>query len=96
MRFSVNRLRRSAAGRAGAKARWAAVRAARAEEPIRQTRIDEITIRSSIRPQQILRVERQPAERGWSRAHVYVNGRRVGCRGYGRTALGKLLAEALA
>jgi hypothetical protein len=95
MRFSQTRPGRSAAGRAGAEARWASVRAARADEPIRQTRIDEITIRSTIRPMQIIRIERQPKAHGWSRAHVYVNGQRVGRRTYGRSAIAKLLATAL-
>ena len=63
---------------------------------MRQTRIEEITIRSSLRPLQIIRIERQPRDQAWSRGRVEVNGQRIGRRPFGRTALGKLIAEALA
>lgn len=77
-----------------ANARWDKHRAADGE-PIRKTRVEEIMIRSSLRPMQIIRIERQQSEHGWSRGRVTVNSQRVGRRTLGRTALSKLIWEAL-
>jgi hypothetical protein len=61
-------------------------RAAHAGDPQRHSRVSEVTIRDSHRPMQIIRIHREPTEHSWSR----------GRRTFGKTALGKLLAEALA
>jgi hypothetical protein len=69
---------------------------AHAGDPQRHSRVSEVTIRDSHRTMQIIRIHREPTEHSWSRGRVYVNGKRVGRRTFGKTALGKLLAEALA
>jgi hypothetical protein len=76
--------------------RWAAVHAAQAAEPVRQTRVTEIVIRDSRRPMQTIRVVREPRGHAWGRGRISVNGVAIGGRPRGRTAIGKLLAEALA
>ena len=88
--------RRSEAARKAAAARWDAHHAAHAGDPQRHSRVTDITIRDSHRPMQTVRIFREPTEHSWSRGRVYVNGKRVGRRTLGKTALGKLLAEALA
>lgn len=87
--------RRSAAGRAGATARWAAYHAAKADEPVRQSRVTEITIRDSHRPMEIVRIVRQPRAHSWGRGRVTVNGRPVGRRAFGVSAIARLLARSL-
>ena len=55
-------------------ARWAKVHAARAADPVRQTRTNRITIEDTHTTRTILVVRREQTERGWSRARVEVNG----------------------
>jgi hypothetical protein len=87
--------RRSEAARKAAAARWDAHHAAHAGDPQRHSRVTDITIRDSHRPMQTVRIHRESIGHAWSRGRIYVNGQRVGHRAYGRTALAKLIAEAL-
>lgn len=79
-----------------AHARWAVVRAARAAEPVRETRVVEIEVRDSHRPRATVRMVAQETPRGWSRWQVSQNGVRIGRRTCGRTSVGKLVARWLA
>jgi hypothetical protein len=88
--------RRSAAGRAGANARWAAYHAAQAGEPVRQSRVTEITVRDSHRPMEIVRIVREPRDHSWGRGRVEVNGKPVGRRALGISGIARLLARSLA
>jgi hypothetical protein len=54
--------------------RWAKVHAARAADPVRQTRTNRITIEDTHTTRTILIIRREQTERGWSRARVEVNG----------------------
>ena len=86
--------RRERASRA-AEARWAAVRAARVDEPVRETRVVELTIRDSHRPLRILQMSADESERGWGRWDVCENGVKIGRRRFGRRAVAELLARSL-
>ena len=88
--------RRSAAGRTGAVARWTEYHAAQAAEPVRQSRVTELTIRDTHRPMEIVRIVRQPRDHSWGRGRVTVNGRPVGRRAFGVSAIAQLLARSLA
>jgi hypothetical protein len=95
-KWYADKSRRSEIARKAATARWAAHHAANAGEPQRHSRVTEVTIRDSHRPMQNVRIHRESIGHAWSRARVYVNGQRIGRRTFGSTAMGKLLAEALA
>lgn len=86
---------RSERARAAAEARWSAVRAARADEPVREGRVVEITIRDTRQPMRVLRLQAEPRELGWSRWAVSENGVRVGRRRFGRSAISDLIARSL-
>jgi hypothetical protein len=87
--------RRSAAGRAGANARWAAYHATQDAEPVRQSRVTEIVIRDSHRPMEVIRLTREPRGQTWSRAIVTQNNQPVGRRAFGVSAISRLLARSL-
>ena len=95
IKWYADKDRRRESARKAANARWSAYHAAQAGEPQRHSRSTELTIRDSHRPMQIIRIHRESIGHAWSRGRVYINGRRVGHRAFGRTALAKLLAEAL-
>lgn len=95
-KWRKDKARRSANASKAATARWKACHAACSGEPLRESRKTELTIRDTHRPLQIVRIERQEIKRGWSRGRVEVNGQRVGRRTFGRTAIARLIAEALA
>ena len=60
-----------------------------------ETRVIVLAIRDSHRPRTEIRLEAQEGERGWSRFRVEQNGRRIGSRTFGRTAVADLLARTL-
>ena len=95
-KWNEGKTRRSEIARKAATARWAAYHAFQAGDPQRHSRVIELTIRDSHRPMQVIHIHRESIGHAWSRARVYVNGSRVGVRAFGRTALAKLVAEALA
>lgn len=78
-----------------ARARWDAVREARQDEPVRMTRVVEITVRDSHRPRRTLRLESEEGPHGWRRWRVSEDGVRVGTRRLGRSTLARLLAQSL-
>lgn len=86
---------RSERARRAAEARWAAVREARAGEPVRQTRVVEIDIRDTIQPRRTIRMKADPTDRGYGRWMVGENGQRIGTRRFGATAIARLIAESL-
>lgn len=94
-KWREKKARRSAAGRVGANARWAAYHATHAGEPIRQSRVTELTIRDTHRATEIVRIVREPRDHSWSRGRVTVNGRPVGKRAFGFSAIARLLARSL-
>jgi hypothetical protein len=94
-KWQADKSRRSEIACKAATARWDAHHAAHAGEPKRHSRVSELTIRDSHRPLQIIRIHRESKGHAWSRGRVYIDGHRIGHRAFGRTALGKLLAEAL-
>ena len=95
-KWQADKTRRSAAAQKAAHARGAANHAFQAGDPQRHSRVIELTIRDSHRPMQVIHIHRESIGHAWSRARVYINGSRVGVRAFGRTALAKLIAEALA
>lgn len=82
---------RSAKARRAAVARWAAYHAAREGEPVRRTRVVEMTIRDSCRMMRVIRLESDEGGR-WL---VSENGVRVGSRRLGARRLAGLIAESL-
>ena len=94
-KWRKEKARRSAAGRAGANARWAAYHVAQDGEPVRQSRVTELTIRDTHRPMEIVRIVRQPRDHSWGRGRVTVNSRPVGRRAFGISAIARLLARSL-
>ncbi len=95
LKWRTQRLVRSARAQKAANARWAAVRAARAGEPPRQTRVVELTLRDTHRPMRIILLEAEPTENGWGRWAVTENGERIGRRRFGRTRIGQTIAGSL-
>lgn len=87
---------RSESGRKAARARWDAVAAARADDPIRQTRVVHIGILDSHRPRTAIRLEADEQDGRWSRFAAYQNGQRIGKRRLGRRAVADLIAKWLA
>jgi len=94
-KWQAGQAERSARASRAARARWDRVRAARAHEPCRETRVVLIEIRDSHRPRTSLRLEAAVQERGWGRWAVFENGRRVSCRRFGCSSLADMLARAL-
>jgi hypothetical protein len=86
---------RSDLARRAAEARWAAYHEAQADDPIRQTRVVEMTIKDSHRPMRVIRMEAEQTERGWSRWLATENGERVGRRRFGGTAIAKLIERSV-
>ena len=82
-------------GQRAARARWMQKSEALSGEPLRETRVIVLAIRYSHRPRTEIRLEAQEGERGWSRFRVEQNGRRIGSRTFGRTAVADLLARTL-
>jgi hypothetical protein len=76
-------------------ARWAKASAARADEPIRETRVVEMTIRDSHRPMRIIRLQAEETERGWSRWVAQENGQRAGQKPWGKNAIARAIARTL-
>ena len=85
----------SASGSTAARARWVKNAMARRHEPVRETRVVELVVRDSHKPQCVIRLEAQETPRGWSRWQVSQNGKRVGRRTFGRSAVGKMMARLL-
>jgi hypothetical protein len=79
-------------GRRGANARWAAHHAAQAGEPVRETRVVEVTVRDSHRPGCTVRLEANETVHGWGRWAVFQAETRIGKRRMGRHAVGDLIA----
>jgi hypothetical protein len=94
--YRAGKARRSEAGRRAANARWARVHAACNGEPVRESRVVELSIRDSHRPARVIRMQADMTPRGWSRWAVSENGARIGCRTFGRRALAGLIAGSLA
>jgi hypothetical protein len=95
-KWREERAERSARATRAANARWAAVRQARAGEPVREPLVVEITIRQLHRPMRIIHAVAQPRKHGrWSRWTVRENDRPVGRRALGAKALGNLIASSL-
>jgi hypothetical protein len=86
----------SASGVTAARARWEKNAVMRRHEPVRETRVVEMLLRDSHRPQCVLRLEAQETPRGWSRWRVSQNGKRVGARSFGSSAVAKMIARVLA
>jgi ATPase subunit of ABC transporter with duplicated ATPase domains len=83
---------RSARASRAAIARWDAVRAARAGEPVRETRVTEITVRDSHRPMEIVRLQSEETRSGWSRRRVSHNGVSLSIRPLGPSGIASLIA----
>jgi hypothetical protein len=75
--------------------RWAKAAAAREGEPIRETRVVEMTIRDSHRPMRIVRLQAEETERGWSRWTAHENGQRAGQKPWGKNAIARAIARTL-
>jgi len=86
---------RSAQAQRAANARWAAVRSALAEDPVRTSRVVELTIRDTHNTMRVVRMQSEPREHGWSRWAVTENGQRVGRRRLGRSTIADLIARSL-
>jgi hypothetical protein len=76
-------------------ARWAKVHAAHVGEPVRETRVVEMTIRDSHRPMRIIRLQAEETERGWSRWMAQENGQRAGRKPWGKNAIARAIAGTL-
>lgn len=85
----------SESGRKAALSRWKTRSDERAGEPIRRSRVVVLTIRDSHRPMMTVRLQCEPIDHGWSRFSVWQGAERIGNRRYGRTAVARLIAEAL-
>jgi len=94
-KWREQRTLRSDRGRRAATARWDAVHADRAAEPVRDSRVVEITIRDSTRPLRQIQMQCEPTEHGWSRWAVTENGHPAGRRRFGATAIARLIAQSL-
>jgi hypothetical protein len=86
---------RSAAAAKAANARWDRVRAARKDEPLRASRVVELTIRDTHRTMRVIRLKCEPSLQGWGRFAVMENGAQIGKRRFGHKALAALLAASL-
>ena len=84
-----------ASGSEAARARWQNNALARAGEPVRETRVVEMTIRDSHRPGVEVRMESHETPSGWGRWRVAQNGKQVGRRTFGHTAISAMLAKVL-
>ena len=81
--------------------RYAAMRAAKerkriaasAGEPVRVSRITEVTIRDTHRPLAVFRFQREPTERGWGRAKPEQNGKELSIRPVATAGIARLLAK---
>lgn len=87
---------RSERARVAACARWAAVRAARADERPRETRVVEISLRDTHRPSRQIRLQAEERNRSWSRWSVTEDGVRIGRRALGTTGIADLIARSIA
>jgi hypothetical protein len=94
-KWNAGKRQRSDKARHAANTRWDRVRAARAGEPVRETRVVELTIRDSHRPMRIVRLQAEELERSWSRWAVSENGQKIGNRRFGRNGIADLLARSL-
>jgi hypothetical protein len=90
-----NKARSEAAVRA-ARARWDRVLAQRAGEPVRQTRVVELTVVDSHRPRSLIRLAADEQDGRWGRWAVTEGGQRIGKRRFGRRAVADLIAGWLA
>ena len=72
--------------------RWEKAQAKKASEPIRKTRVTEITVRDTVLPMRTIRIVRDPTARGWGRATVYENDARLP-RKVGARQLGLMIAQ---
>jgi hypothetical protein len=84
---------RSEAASRAARARWDRVSAARADEPVRQTRVVVLEVRDTHRMRATIRMEADETPRGWSRWTVTEGGQRIGRRRYGGRAVAELIAK---
>lgn len=84
-------------GSAAAAARWRKVRAGRSDCPLRETRVVELTVRDSHRTRRVIRMESDLTRdaRAWGRWSVSENGRAIGRRRFGRSAIADLIARSL-
>lgn len=78
-----------------ARARWDRVHAAQAADPVLQSRVVELTIVDTNRMRRVIRLQAEPAARGWGRWLVNENGRRVGQRRFGAKAIAAMIAGSL-
>ena len=78
------------------EARWARQSAERERDPVRQTRVVEITVRDSHRTRTLIRLEADENERSWGRWGVWQDGQRVEQRRAGKRQLAAMVAEFLA
>ena len=92
----MHRIFTSDTGSKAARARWVKNAMARRHVPVRETRVVEMVVRDSHRPQCAIRLEAQETPRGWSRWRVEQNGKTVGSRSFGSCAVAKMIARALA
>lgn len=75
--------------------RWETVHAAKRNEPPRETRAIELTIRDSHRPMRMIRLTAEETEHGWSRWTVTENGQPAGARPWGKNAIAKAIARTM-
>jgi len=75
--------------------RWEKRREAMALDPVRTSRVTRLTIEDSHRPRLVIVASREPTPKGWSRAAVIENGKRVSEK-WGLVALAKAIARIMA
>ena len=75
--------------------RWEKSRDAQYDDPVRKSRVVELTIRDSLRPMRTIRLQCDPTERGWGRFSVDENGVMIGRRRFGCSAIAKLISASL-
>ncbi len=94
-KWNANAEHRRERARRAAEARWEAARESRSDEPVRQTRVVELTIRDTHRCRRTIVLRADEGFRGWGRWLVSENGERIGRRRFGRSAIAALIARSL-
>lgn len=74
--------------------RWAKVHAVQVGDPVRQTRVIQMTILDTHRPMRIIRLQAEETERGWSRWTATENGQPC-TRLWGKIAIAKAIARTM-
>jgi hypothetical protein len=76
--------------------RWEKRQEVLKDEPLRQSRVTELTIRDSHRPMEIVRIVREPRDHSWGRGRMEMNGKPVGRRAFGISGIARMLARSMA